>query len=151
MNYENSDYDSTKAYSQSKTATIYMANSIERHYGEQGVHGLSLHPSTVFTGLYKYIDSRSTALLEKDEFKSIMKSPEQGAATTVFAAVTRELEGKGGIYLKNCMVSEPLKTGAGMLDAGYEAHAFDEEKEEKLRKDVVESWRGRGLVLRLCP
>lgn len=137
MNFEKGSYDSGKAYAQSKTANIYMANSIERHYGERGVHGLSLHPGVIFTGLYKYVDRQSVALLEKDEFKSAMKSLEQGAATTVFGAVSSELEGMGGIYLENCMIGRPLETGAGMLDSGYEAHAFDEEKEENLWKESL--------------
>jgi NAD(P)-dependent dehydrogenase (short-subunit alcohol dehydrogenase family) len=105
LNFENNDYDSAKAYGQSKTANIYMANSIERHYSELGMHGLGLHPRVIFTGLYKYIDSQSSALLEGDEFKSVMKSSKQGAATTVFAAVAKELEGKGGVYLENCTIS----------------------------------------------
>ncbi len=32
------------------------------------------------------------------------KSIEQGAATTVWAAVAKELDGKGGLYLENCEI-----------------------------------------------
>ncbi|OBU00532.1 hypothetical protein VE01_01049 [Pseudogymnoascus verrucosus] len=132
INLENGAYNPSTAYSQSKTANIYMANSIERHYGAQGLHGLSLHPGTIFTGLVRHLDKQMLAILSSDQFKAIMKSPEQGAATTVFAAVAQELEGKGALYLENCMVAEPLKPEPGMLDPGYAVHAFDEEKEERL-------------------
>jgi NAD(P)-dependent dehydrogenase (short-subunit alcohol dehydrogenase family) len=40
-------YDRWVAYGQAKTANIYMANSIERHYGSKGVHGFSLHPGGI--------------------------------------------------------------------------------------------------------
>ena len=40
-----------------------------------------------------------------------MKSPEQGCATTVLAAVGRELEGKGGVYLDNCAICPPVREG----------------------------------------
>ena len=32
------------AYGQSKTANIWMANEIERRFGAQGLHALSVHP-----------------------------------------------------------------------------------------------------------
>jgi NAD(P)-dependent dehydrogenase (short-subunit alcohol dehydrogenase family) len=137
LNLENGAYDPGKAYAQSKTANIYMANHIERHYSPQGLHGLSLHPGSIATGLLKYIDKQMLALLDNDEFKPYRKSPEQGAATTVYAAVGTELEGKGAIYLENCMVCGPLKERAGILDPGYAKHAFDEEKEERLWKESL--------------
>lgn len=38
------EYHSSIAYGQSKIANIYMANEIDRRYGSQGLHALSLHP-----------------------------------------------------------------------------------------------------------
>ena len=37
---------------------------------------------------------------------SAKKSPEQGAATTIWAAVGKQWEGKGGKFLEDCSVSE---------------------------------------------
>lgn len=45
------NYIAYDAYGQSKTANIHMANQIERLYGSQGLHGLSLHPGGIHTGL----------------------------------------------------------------------------------------------------
>ena len=50
------EYHPFDAYGQSKTANIYMANEIERRYGGQGLHGLSLHPGGIMTGLQKHMD-----------------------------------------------------------------------------------------------
>jgi NAD(P)-dependent dehydrogenase (short-subunit alcohol dehydrogenase family) len=34
-------------YGQSKTANIWFANNIERLYGREGLHGLSVHPGAI--------------------------------------------------------------------------------------------------------
>lgn len=63
-----------------------------------------------------------------------MKSPAQGAATSVYAAVGKEFEGKGGLYLADCAAQGPFK-GADPFatdDEGYAAWAFDEKAEEEL-------------------
>jgi NAD(P)-dependent dehydrogenase (short-subunit alcohol dehydrogenase family) len=54
--FEHSEYKPFVAYGQSKTSNIYMANQIERRFGEQAVHGLSLHPGGIRTGLQKHMD-----------------------------------------------------------------------------------------------
>ena len=61
-----------------------------------------------------------------------MKSPEQGAATTVWAAVGAEWEGKGGRFLEDCSVSEPFSGGTRALTPGHAAYAYDEAAAGKL-------------------
>ena len=48
-------YDPWLAYGQSKTANIYMANEIERRYGSQGLHALSVHPGSIRSGLQVHV------------------------------------------------------------------------------------------------
>jgi len=48
------------------------------------------------------------------------KTVEEGAATTVWAAVAPELEGVGGKYLDNCAIGQPW-TGEGEVPFGYYA------------------------------
>ncbi len=66
-----------------------------------------------------------------------MMSPEQGAATTVWAAIGKEWETKGGKYLANCAVAEPSVDDSMLVPTGYAAHAYDEEKEARLWKDSL--------------
>ncbi len=73
-----------------------MANQIDRLYGSKGIHGYSLMPGGIRTPLQKHIEAEMEALKEDKAVMNYMRSTEQGAATTVFAAVARELEGKGG-------------------------------------------------------
>ncbi|KAI1183370.1 short chain dehydrogenase [Nemania serpens] len=124
-------YDANKAYGQSKLAQIYNANYIDRHFGPRGLHALSLMPGGIMTGLQKHIpDEVKQSWQVATETRNFLKSIEQGAATTVLAAVSKEWEGKGGKYLEDCRVAlaEPFVKGI----AGVAPYAYDEEKENKL-------------------
>ncbi|KIW53526.1 hypothetical protein PV05_09092 [Exophiala xenobiotica] len=130
---EPGSYAPFASYGQSKTANIYMANEIERRYGAQGLHAWSLHPGGITsTGLGVHLDF--SALQANAEMMRGMKSAEQGAATTVLAAVDKELEGKGGKYLDDTAVSPPVEPSlANELTAqGHAAWAYDEEAAKKL-------------------
>jgi NAD(P)-dependent dehydrogenase (short-subunit alcohol dehydrogenase family) len=119
-------------YGQSKTANIYMANEIERRYGPSGLHAWSLHPGGIRTGLQIHVDLTE---LDKDQVRlRRMKSPEQGASTTVVAAVDKELEGKGGKYLDDCDVCPQLKEGQviGSRESGAAVWCYDAEDAKKL-------------------
>jgi hypothetical protein len=69
-----------------------------------------------------------------------LKSPEQGAATTVYAAVAKEWEGRGGRYWANCAEARRDPEGRinveGLSD-GYVAHTYDEGEEGRLWKDFL--------------
>lgn len=136
LNLQSTDLDPTEvpklAYAQSKTANIYMMNEISRRFGSRGVQGLSVHPGNVFTGLQKYIDEAVLEEWRQPEMKQHLKSVEQGAATTVLAAVGREYEGVGGEYLEDCRVGRMVEEGYRNFDPGFEGHAFDEMGEGRL-------------------
>lgn len=118
-------------YGQSKTANVYMANEIDRRYGSRGLRAFSLHPGGIWTGLQIYMDT--TPYRGNPKVEKSMKSVEQGAATTVYAALDRELEGKGGLFLEDCQVAVKASE-APQPQVGYAKWAYDEEAEKKLWK-----------------
>jgi NAD(P)-dependent dehydrogenase (short-subunit alcohol dehydrogenase family) len=122
------------AYGQSKTANIYMANSIERHYGAKGLHAFSLHPGTSFgtDGMRHATEEEYAALGEREIYEKVEKSVVQGAATSVWAAVATYLEGKGGIYLSDVGEAKPAGETELVGGPGYGPGAYDEAAEEKL-------------------
>jgi len=126
-------YDPWKSYGQSKTANIYLANEIERRYGSKGLHATSVHPGVIETELGRHLDSEFKTKIFT-EMKLKLKSVEQGAATTVWAAIGKEWEGKGGKYLENCSVSVPVKDEEALLPgvAGHAKWVYDEEAAKKL-------------------
>ena len=58
-----------------------------------------------------------------------LKSVPQGAATSVWAATSPELEGRGGLYLEDCHIAEAAtEDGSG----GVHSYAVDSEAAEQL-------------------
>ena len=135
-------YNPLIAYGQSKTANIWMANEIERRYSGEGLHGLSLNPGNILTAGWKQRDPRVVEklapMMETEAFQQAFKSVEQGAATQILAAVGKDYEGKGGFYMEDCGVSQPLPDGASAGSAGYRPWAYDPEGEKRLWSDSLE-------------
>lgn len=82
-NFDKSDgeqggYNPWAGYGQSKTANIYMANEVERRYGSKGLHGLSVMPGGIFSGLQKHVDEQTMKGFKDPARSAYIKSPEQG-------------------------------------------------------------------------
>lgn len=138
---EPNSYQPWVAYGQAKTANIHLANAITRRFASQGLNGLSLHPGGIMTGLQVHVpEEQKQAWSENPDMGRYMKSIAQGAATSVYAALGKEFEGKGALYLSDCAAqglfkgTDPMATG----DEGHAAWAFDQEAEEKLWKASLE-------------
>ncbi|RKL04598.1 hypothetical protein BFJ68_g10993 [Fusarium oxysporum] len=128
-------YDDMAAYAQSKTANIWMANEIERRYGEQGIHAWSLQPGSVLTDLTRHFsDDQRDGIMSDPYLKSINKFPDQGAATSVWAATAAALEGEGGRYLEDCQIIGPWNPSLPLWGPGYGTHAYDVERAQMLWK-----------------
>ena len=137
-NFEKGDYNPQLAYAQSKTANIYFANELDRRYGTRGLHGLSVHPGVIATGLGRYLtEEQIQGLLESEGLKKYWKSPEQGAATTVWAAIGKEWEGKGGRYLSHCGVPELGDLATDPAGYTHVEHTYNPEGEAMLWKDSL--------------
>ncbi|KAB8073396.1 NAD(P)-binding protein [Aspergillus leporis] len=137
-NFEKTEYNDWVSYGQSKTANIYMANEIERRYGSRGLHATSVHPGMISTALMQYMDPAMVEAFKKDEkVYKMMKSPEQGAATTVWAAIGQEWEKKGGEYLAECGKTTRGNDNHEIAGVGFAGHAYDAEKEARLWKDSL--------------
>lgn len=135
-------YDPWVSYGQAKTANIYFANEVERRYGQKGLHATSLHPGGIMTGLQVHVTAaqRDAGDWNNETVANYMKNPEQGAATSVYAALSAEWKNKGGKYLSDCVEQEAFKhSGEPMYvgDDGYESWAYDEKAEGRLWKDSL--------------
>ncbi|WYZ34296.1 hypothetical protein EsH8_I_000572 [Colletotrichum jinshuiense] len=131
-NFKNGPYDPWSAYGQSKTANIYFANEVERRYGSKGLHALSLHPGIIATNLSQYLPKEHLESIAQDKaLQKNMKSIPQGAATTIYAALSKEWEGRGGKYLSDLIEQGPADM-ASQSEPGYAPWAYDEESAKKL-------------------
>lgn len=138
-NFEKGGYDFETAYAQSKLANVYMANELDRRYGNKGLHGLSLHPGNIGTGLARHFSKEWVeAYVSSEKFKTLtMKSPEQGAATTVYAAISKAWHGRGGRYLEDCGEAKRGEDDRDGLGAGYVSQTYNPELEKRLWKDSL--------------
>jgi NAD(P)-dependent dehydrogenase (short-subunit alcohol dehydrogenase family) len=104
-------YDKWQAYGQAKTANVLFAVQLDALGKDSGVRAFALHPGGILTPLQRHlekqemvdfgwIDANGTPL------NPAFKSPEQGAATSVWAATSPQLDGLGGLFLEDCEVAE---------------------------------------------
>ncbi|KAF5979557.1 alcohol dehydrogenase [Fusarium coicis] len=137
-NFQKGGYDPWLSYGQSKTADAYLANEIDRRYGSQGLHATSVHPGGIMTELARYIPPEVLqSLASSDAAKKMLKSPEQGAATTVWAAIGKQWQNAGGKYLENCQEAPPAKQIDPHFGKGYAPHVYDPEREARLWQDAL--------------
>jgi NAD(P)-dependent dehydrogenase (short-subunit alcohol dehydrogenase family) len=112
--YEKHAYDKWEAYGQSKTANALFALGVDLLGRDIGVRAFSVHPGGIFTPLQRHLSDEEMAALGwknpdgtiPDAVQAMFKTPEQGASTTVWAATSPKLAGKGGVYCENCDIAQ---------------------------------------------
>jgi NAD(P)-dependent dehydrogenase (short-subunit alcohol dehydrogenase family) len=94
------NYSTMVAYGQAKLCNALMARELQRRYGAQGLVACSLHPGTLVT---TEIGRESGAMRVLMKLVSpFTKNANQGAATSVFAAVHEPASDIAGRYLADC-------------------------------------------------
>ncbi|KAJ3543857.1 hypothetical protein NM208_g3355 [Fusarium decemcellulare] len=133
-------YDPGRAYAQSKLAQIYMANYVDRQYGSgKGLHALSVMPGGILTNLQQHVSPEEKASWTSNpDALNFLKSTAQGAATTIVAALSREWENRGGVYLEDCQ-----EAGQDIVPwtKGVSKEAYDKQKEDKLWELTLKTLR----------
>jgi NAD(P)-dependent dehydrogenase (short-subunit alcohol dehydrogenase family) len=131
-NFERTDYDKFIAYGQSKSANSLFAVGLDRRFKDRSVRAFAVHPGMIMTDLGRHMsqaDVEELMAIAPPGETLVVKSVEQGAATSVWAASSPDLAGQGGIYLENCQVAKPAGPGG---DGGFMPHAADPEAAESL-------------------
>ncbi|MDQ1324178.1 MAG: retinol dehydrogenase 14 [Chloroflexota bacterium] len=90
-------YSGMRAYSQSKLANILFTYELARRLGAGGVTANALHPGMVRTG-FGAEDAGTLQRLFTPLMRPFMKSPAQGAATSIHLASSPEVESVTGCY-----------------------------------------------------
>lgn len=126
--YNEREYDKWNAYGQAKTANIWFSLGLTK----RGITSNAVHPGAIMTNLGRHMteDDMKAFGSQAHESGFEFKSVEQGAATSVWAATCAELEGRGGLYLEDCQIGEPVTESKPA--AGYADYALDEVAAERL-------------------
>jgi NAD(P)-dependent dehydrogenase (short-subunit alcohol dehydrogenase family) len=132
IHYTDRPYDPWTAYGQSKTANILFGVAGNKRWAADGITVNALMPGGIMTNLQRHADrAQVDAMISgavADGFT--LKTPEQGAATSVLLATSPLLEGVGGRYFEDC--GEALPNEGGSVISGVAAHALDPEAADRL-------------------
>jgi NAD(P)-dependent dehydrogenase (short-subunit alcohol dehydrogenase family) len=134
IQYQHRPYEKWEAYAQSKTADALLAVALTRHGGERGITANAVNPGGVLTGLQRHLTEEEKRARYYDASGNLdpgFKTPQQGAATTVWASVASELDGIGGLYLEDCRQGTPYDPSISTL-TGYMPYALDPDHAEQL-------------------
>ena len=122
INFEHREYDKWTAYGQAKSANALFALELDRLGQDQGVRAFSLHPGGIATPLQRHLTREEQIAMgwmdAAGKLSDIFKSPAQGAATSIWCAVSPLLDGLGGVYCEDCNIAAltgldtPRYTGA---------------------------------------
>ncbi|MFN1834960.1 SDR family oxidoreductase [Balneola sp. MJW-20] len=94
-----------KAYSNSKLFNIMFTKELAKHLTDTAITANCLHPGVVATNF-----AQSGNFLTKTFFtlgKLFMKSPKEGAETSIYLATSPEVEGVNGAYFKDKKAATP--------------------------------------------
>jgi NAD(P)-dependent dehydrogenase (short-subunit alcohol dehydrogenase family) len=147
INWEHTEYDKFIAYGQAKTANMLCAVAMNARLAGRGVKAFSVHPGVILTNLGRYMSDEDRAEMmarmkarlgleaaagEEASFDNLpmfIKSVEQGAATSCWAATAESLDEHGGRYLADCNVAPIVET---YQPDGCMAYGLDADAAERL-------------------
>lgn len=133
--YRTRPYDKWESYGQAKTANALFAVGFHKRFRDRGVTANAVMPGGIMTPLQRHLPHEEMVALgwideATGKIRDGFKTPEQGASTSVWAAVGPELEGVGGLYLEDCAQAEPWTKD--MPWKGVLPHALDPESADRL-------------------
>ena len=124
------DYDKWEAYGQAKTANSLFAVELDARGADRGVRAFAVNPGGIMTGLQRHLTQEEMVAArwmdDAGKLKEGFKTAGQGAATSVWAATSPMLDGRGGVYCEDCDIARPTDPESELARvAGVDAHAVD--------------------------
>jgi NAD(P)-dependent dehydrogenase (short-subunit alcohol dehydrogenase family) len=142
-NFDNRPYDKWAAYGQSKSANSLFAVALDERGQEHGIRAFAVHPGGILTDLSRHMTDEDlrpydvyrvngvVTIPDVTKLPERFKTVEQGAATTIWCAVSPQLNGKGGVYCADCDIA-PMVPADSKLNNGVRSWAVDKAAAEAL-------------------
>lgn len=121
-------YDPGLAYGQAKSANVLFAVGVASRWGDDGIVANALMPGAIATRLQRHSGGMTTA-------PELVKTVEQGAATSVLLAASPLVEGVSGRYFADCNEAVPVSQRPASEADGLVSvapYALDEGNAERL-------------------
>ncbi len=136
IHFERRAYDPQAAYAQSKTADALFAVEATRRWAADGIVANAVNPGGVATGLQRDFTQKQREYLADAEAAGVFvyKTVEQGAATTLVAAVAPAFAHTGGHYLTDGQEAHTVPNDADLFanGDGVKQWALDPDTAQKL-------------------
>jgi NAD(P)-dependent dehydrogenase (short-subunit alcohol dehydrogenase family) len=142
--FERRPYDKWAAYGQSKTANALFALALDVRGEPHRIRAFSVHPGAILTDLVRSLSSEELRAIQSAGPGDFYKTPEQGAATSVWCATSPQLDGLGGVYCEDVDLAEPVPADFPE-QRGVKPWARDPELAERLWAKS-EEWTGVKLT-----
>jgi NAD(P)-dependent dehydrogenase (short-subunit alcohol dehydrogenase family) len=158
-NFLRRPYDPWQAYGQSKTANVQFAVGLDARGLGCNVRAFALHPGTILTNLARHLSSdellahgvprgsspgfvpKGLAAGQGGDFKTLA----QGAATSVWCAVSPQLEGRGGLYCEDVDIARIADADEAPGAPGVRSWAIDRASAERLWS-ISEDMTGARMI-----
>ena len=101
-----------------------------------GVRAFATHPGSILTPLQRHLPRREmvdAGWIDEDGngVDPSFKTPEQGAATQVWAATSPQLADRGGVYCEDCDIAR-IADGSDTVPGGVRPYAIDDDAADRL-------------------
>jgi NAD(P)-dependent dehydrogenase (short-subunit alcohol dehydrogenase family) len=139
--FEKEAYDKWEAYGQAKTANILFSVGLDKRFKDRGLRSFAVHPGGIRTELGRHLEPADIkAMMDRRGGQEIVfKNVPQGAATTVWAATSKSLDGQGGLYCEDCHIAKTVDEPGS--NEGVMAYALDVAAADRLWS-LSEEWSG---------
>ena len=129
------EYEKWTAYGQAKSANALFAIHLDEIGKGQGIRAFAVHPGGIKTPLQRHLTMEEQIAMgwfDKDgNANPLFKSTEEGAATSVWCAVSPLLDGEGGVYCEDCNIAAVWDESMHPY-IGVRGHAIDSENASAL-------------------
>jgi len=117
--FEKTAYAPFIAYGRSKTANVLFAVELDRRLRARGIRATALHPGGIRTELLRHttpemIQEMTAQAGHQPGAPAPIKTVEQGAATSVWAAFVANADEIGGRFCEDCHVAAAAAAGGGV-------------------------------------
>nr|CAD7587564.1 unnamed protein product [Timema genevievae] len=115
----------TTVYANSKLANLLTSNHLAKILEGTGVTSNCLHPGVIVTGIWRHVPSGLRQVL-LFFLRMVLKDAVEGAQTTLYLAVSEQMEGVTGKYFAECKEVTP---SAKARDEGFARKLWEKSEE----------------------
>jgi NAD(P)-dependent dehydrogenase (short-subunit alcohol dehydrogenase family) len=127
-NFDNTPYDKWQSYGRAKSANALFAVGLDARGKAHDIRAFGVHPGGIMTNLQRFLPMEEQIAMgwvdEDGNVNKLFKTPEQGAATSVWCATSPQLGAIGGVYCEDCDVAKLWQSGDAPY-SGVHGHAVD--------------------------